>query len=196
MHQLSVFDEIFMAMWVCCFFIRVPLELRNKKIKAVESRESGRGKFFLMLVFTGSTTLPVLYLFTPWLGAANYVVSPIAGAIGTALAVIGAFLFWKSHRDLGRQFSPTLEMKEAHRLVVEGIYSRIRHPMYTSAFTISAAQWLLVGNFVAGPAFLIAFAILYFSRIDHEEKMMLDHFGSAYAEYKTRTRRLFPALRR
>jgi protein-S-isoprenylcysteine O-methyltransferase Ste14 len=90
-------------------------------------------------VFTGSTTLPALYLFTPWFDFAAYTVGMGAGTPGSALAVFGVFLFWKSHRDLGRQFSPTLEVKEAHHLVSHGIYSRIRHPMYTALFAIAAA---------------------------------------------------------
>ena len=68
--------------------------------------------------------------------------------------------------------------------------------MYTAAFIIGAAQSCLIGNFVVGPAFLIAFSILYFSRINHEEAMLLEHFGSAYADYKQKTNRLLPALRR
>jgi protein-S-isoprenylcysteine O-methyltransferase Ste14 len=172
------------------------VELRNKKIRAVESREGAFGKFCLLLVFTGSTTLPLLYLFTPWFDFADYAVGWGAGSQGSVLAVLGVFLFWKSHRDLGRQFSPTLEVKEAHHLVSHGIYSKIRHPMYMALFLVAGAQLLLIGNVVVGPAFLLAFSLLYLSRIDHEEAMMLDHFGPAYADYKARINRLLPSFKR
>lgn len=195
MHHAGMFDVVFMVMFVCCFVIRAPLEVRNRKIRAVETREGVFGKFCLLLVFTGSTTLPILYLFTPWLDFADYAVTPAVGGIGAAFAALGLFLFWKSHRDLGRQFSPTLELKEAHHLVSQGVYCRIRHPMYTALFLVAAAQLLLIGNAVVGPAFLLAFSILYASRIEHEEDMMLDHFGQAYADYKARTNRLLPSFR-
>jgi protein-S-isoprenylcysteine O-methyltransferase Ste14 len=191
-----MFDVVFIAMFVLCFVIRAPLEVRNKRIQAVESREGALGKLCLLLVFTGSTTLPALYLFTPWFDFADYTVGSGAGAFGCALAVLGVFLFWKSHRDLGRQFSPTLELKEAHHLVSHGIYSKIRHPMYTANYAVAAAQLLLIGNAVVGPAFLLAFSLLYLFRIDHEEAMMLDHFGPAYADYKARTNRLLPSFKR
>jgi protein-S-isoprenylcysteine O-methyltransferase Ste14 len=87
-------------------------------------------------------------------------------------------------------------MKESHHLVSHGIYSKIRHPMYTAVFIVATAQLFLVGNFIVGPAFLLAFATLYFTRIEHEEKMMLDYFGSAYAEYAQRTNRLLPSFRK
>jgi protein-S-isoprenylcysteine O-methyltransferase Ste14 len=76
------------------------------------------------------------------------------------------------------------------------IYSRIQHPMYTALFVIAAAQLLLIGNAVVAPAFLLAFSVLYFARIDHEEAMMLERFGGAYADYQSRTNRLLPSLRR
>ena len=195
MHHAGMYDVVFTVMFVLCFVIRAPLELRNKKVRAVESREGAIGKFCLLLVFTGATTLPFLYLFTPWFDFADYAVTPAVGGIGVAFAVLGLFLFWKTHRDLGRQFSPTLELKEAHHLVADGIYRRIRHPMYTAIFAIATAQLLLIGNAVVGPAFLLAFSILYASRIDHEEDMMLDYFGQAYADYKARTNRLLPSFR-
>ena len=196
MHHLGAFDIIFLIMLVCCFAIRAPREYKNKQIKTIESREGAKGKLLLTLVFTGSTTMPLLYLLTPWFDFAGYQVGLAQGGIGCVLAVAGIWLFWKSHRDLGRQFSPTLELREAHTLVSDGIYSRIRHPMYTAVFLNAAAQLCLVGNYVVGPAFLIAFSILYFARINHEEAMMLEHFGSVYADYKQRTNRLLPAWRR
>ncbi|MYM25290.1 isoprenylcysteine carboxylmethyltransferase family protein [Duganella sp. FT135W] len=196
MHHLGVFDYIFVLMIVACFLIRAPWEFRNKKAKAVESRDNAKERFNLLLVFTGSLTMPVLYLCTSWFDFANYAASPLQGVLGSVAAILGVFLFWKSHHDLGRLFSPKLEMKEAHTLVSQGIYARIRHPMYTAVFINGLAQMLLLANFVVGPAFLIAFSILYFSRIEHEEKMMLDHFGPAYAEYQQRTNRLLPAFGR
>jgi protein-S-isoprenylcysteine O-methyltransferase Ste14 len=196
MHHPGVIDGVFIAMFVLCFIIRAPLEVRNRKIGTVESRKGAMERFCLLLVFTGSTTMPLLYLLTPWFRFADYDVALSQGVLGTGFAVVGVALFWKSHHDLGRQFSPTLELKEAHRLVSDGIYSRIRHPMYTALFAIAAAQLLLIGNAVVAPAFLLTFGLLYVARIDHEEAMMLAHFGGAYADYQARTNRLLPSFRR
>lgn len=195
MHQLGMFDMVFVAMVVLCFVVRAPWEYRNKKLRATESRDNGKEKFNLLLVFTGSATMPLLYLATPWFDSTNYPISLAQGLAGSAVAALGVFLFWRSHADLGRQFSPTLEVKEAHALVSHGIYSRIRHPMYSAAFLLAIAQLLLLGNFVVGPAFLLTFSILYFSRINQEEQMMLDHFGAQYAAYSKRTNRLLPMFR-
>jgi protein-S-isoprenylcysteine O-methyltransferase Ste14 len=170
MHHTGMFDVVFLAMFAMCFAIRAPLEVRNRKIRAAESREGLFGKFCLLLVFTGSTALPFLYLFTPWFDFADYAVRLDVGGAGTALVAFGVFLFWKSHLALGRQW-------------------------YTALFFLASAQLLLIGNAVVGPAFLVAFSILFASRIEHEEDMMPDHLGQADGEYKARTNRLLPFFR-
>jgi len=55
---------------------------------------------------------------------------------------------------------------------------------------------LLLQNWIAGPASLVAFLPIYFVRIPQEEEMMLRHFGDAYRAYCRRTGRILPALRR
>jgi protein-S-isoprenylcysteine O-methyltransferase Ste14 len=62
-------------------------------------------------------------------------------------------------------------------------------------YLFSIAQGLLLNNWLAGWAVVFAFAVMYILRTPQEEKMMIDHFGSAYTEYMTETGRLFPRLR-
>jgi protein-S-isoprenylcysteine O-methyltransferase Ste14 len=196
MHHMDYFDIIFIAMYLLFALIRVPRDNNNKRARHIESRKGASEKLCLLLVFTGFTTMPVIYLFTPWFDYADFTVNPLLGGLGALIGAAGIAMLWMTHRELGHEFSQTLELKEEHRLVTTGLYSRIRHPMYTAIFLVAIAQLLLIGNAVVAPAFLIAFAILYFSRIRHEEHMMLDHFGKAYGDYCLRTGRLLPPLRK
>ena len=196
MHHTGFFDILFVVIYILFALIRVPRDLGNKRARHVESRKGAIEKFCLLLVFTGFTTMPALYLFTPWFDVADFTVDPRLGWLGALVGATGVVLLWMTHRDLGREFSQTLELKEDHRLVTTGLYSRIRHPMYTAIFLVAIAQLLLIGNVVVAPAFLIGFTILYLARIRHEEQMLLEHFGKAYKDYCLRTHRLFPALRK
>ena len=195
MHNLGNFDFVFIVMLVCCFIIRIPFHTRNERLKKVKSQITLAEKLNFMLVFTGSTTLPVLYIFSPWFNFANYSVNTYVGVAGVMFAAFGLWLFWRSHKDLGVQFSPMLEIKEDHKLVVNGVYKRIRHPMYTSIFILSFAQLSLLGNWVVGPAYFFAFLSLYLFRVNHEEKLMLSCYGQEYSEYVKRTGRLIPLLK-
>jgi len=101
-------------------------------------------------------------------------------------------MFHRTHEALGRNWSVTLEVRENHRLVTEGIYRYLRHPMYTAFWLWALAQALLLPNWIAGPAGLLGFGTLYFFRVSREEQLMLDTFGEEYRAYMARTRRIIP----
>ena len=68
--------------------------------------------------------------------------------------------------------------------------------MYASGWLWAVSQALLLHNWIAGLAGLVAFVPLYFIRVPREERMMLDNFGDAYRAYAARTGRIVPRLGR
>ena len=67
--------------------------------------------------------------------------------------------------------------------------------MYSSMFLLGIAQVLFLPNWIAGPAYLLSFGMLYFFRVRAEERMMLDQFGTGYEQYMQRSGRLIPPVR-
>jgi len=102
------------------------------------------------------------------------------------------WLFRRSHVDLGRNWSISLEVRDHHALVKNGVYRLIRHPMYSSFFLLGVAQVLLLPNWFAGGSGLVGAGILYAFRVRREEQMMLESFGEEYRTYMTDTKRLIP----
>ena len=113
---------------------------------------------------------------------------------GVMCLAIGLWLFYQSHADLGTNWSITLEVREQHRLITQGVYRRIRHPMYLALALYSIGQALVIPNWVAGPSNLIAFVILLALRLRAEERMMVEEFGDEYAAYSAQTKRLIPGV--
>ena len=109
--------------------------------------------------------------------------------------VVALWLFWTSHADLGKNWSRTLEIQKGHQLVTHGVYRSVRHPMYASIWLFSLAQGLLLESWLAGWSAFVAFAILYFVRIPHEERMMREFFGRDYTDYMAQTGRIFPRIK-
>jgi protein-S-isoprenylcysteine O-methyltransferase Ste14 len=66
--------------------------------------------------------------------------------------------------------------------------------MYASQCLWGFAQALLLHNWIAGCAGLVAFLPLYLVRVPREERMMLDHFGDDYRAYCVQTGRIVPRL--
>jgi len=96
---------------------------------------------------------------------------------------------------LGQNWSVALEIHKGHRLVTNGVYRLIRHPMYASALLLGLAQGLMLQNWLAGWYTLVVSALAFLIRIPREEKMMCEFFGQEYIDYMKRTGRIFPPLR-
>jgi protein-S-isoprenylcysteine O-methyltransferase Ste14 len=187
----NTFELIFLLGFVVGSFIRIVYTARRRGIKAEKKYSSLLDIIFISAAGIGMD-LPFLYLFTPWLDFANYKLPEWSGWAGTAVFAGAVLTLWRSHADLGRNWSATLRILGQHSLVTSGIYRHIRHPMYTAHLLWAIAQGLLLSNWLAGWTFLVLSVPLYIVRIPKEEQMMLDHFGEEYRAYQSRTGRLIP----
>ncbi|HUW12820.1 MAG TPA: protein-S-isoprenylcysteine O-methyltransferase [Anaerolineae bacterium] len=173
---------------------------RHGKPRITDDLNTGPDKVLLLLSGVGMQLIPIVYLLTGWLDFGDYglprAASLALGVVGALVFAAGVWLLWRSHAELGRNFSPTLQIVEDHALVTDGVFSRIRHPMYSAHLLWAIAQMLLLQNWIAGPAFLVVQVPFYLRRIPAEEQMMLEQFGDEYREYMGRTGRLFPRFRR
>jgi protein-S-isoprenylcysteine O-methyltransferase Ste14 len=108
-------------------------------------------------------------------------------------SLVGAlWLFRRSHVDLGRNGSISLELREQHALLKTGVYRRIRHPMYASFFLLVVAQALLLPNWLVGVSGVVGAGLLFAFRVGREEELMLKQFGGEYRAYMASSKRLVP----
>jgi protein-S-isoprenylcysteine O-methyltransferase Ste14 len=173
--------------------IRAPHGRRSRKVKVAKSRKTSLETGLLVLAWIGFF-IPLIWIASPVLSFAEYRLGLGPLVAGVMCFVIGLWLFYRSHADLGTNWSITLEVREQHRLITHGIYRRIRHPMYFAMIVYSLGQALVIPNWVAGPSNLVAFTILFALRVHAEEQMMTDMFGDEYTTYAARTKRLVPGV--
>lgn len=114
--------------------------------------------------------------------------------LGAGIIFAGDLLFIWSHRALGKNWSPLLEIRKGHTLVTEGPYRFIRHPMYAAIALIGIGVSLLSANLLVILAHMLSIISMYLVRVSDEEKMMIEKFGDEYREYMRRTGRLIPKL--
>jgi protein-S-isoprenylcysteine O-methyltransferase Ste14 len=190
----SVGEIIWVLGIVGWYIIRHPFERRAKRMQVVSDRRSVSDKIGLASALLGLAIVPAFYVATGIPKAADYSASLWAVALGAIIFSSALWVFRRSHKELGRNWSITLEIREQHKLVCNGPYALIRHPMYTSFMLMGLGQAFLLPNWVAGLAGLIGFAVLFFLRVDKEERMMLENFGPQYVAYMERTKRLIPYL--
>jgi protein-S-isoprenylcysteine O-methyltransferase Ste14 len=190
--RIEPWNVFFLAGFVAYLTIRGVFRKRAKSTEKIVSQLDAPEKILLFVVGVGNILLPVIYLFTPWLSFADYRLPEVIPWMGAVFMVGALWLFYRSHTDLGENWSVTLEVRKDHRLITQGVYRLIRHPMYAAIFLFGLAQGTLLSNWLAGWSGFATFALLYLVRVPREEEMMCEHFGENYREYMEKTGRVFP----
>ena len=113
---------------------------------------------------------------------------------GVGIALIGFVLLQWSQVTLGKSWSDTPRMMKDQRLITDGPYHFIRHPIYTAFIFILGSTLLISSNWFIGLAWIGMTILEVISRIDFEESLMLEYFGEQYQEYMKKTGRLLPKL--
>ena len=182
----------FVVLAVAWFVIRMPHARRARRTPVARSDRGPYEDALLLISLAGLGIVPLLYVATGFPALAEYSFRPAQAWAGVTVAAAALWLFYLSHRALGRSWSVSLEVRQNHRFVMEGVYRRVRHPMYAAFWLWALAQALLLPNWVAGLAGMLGFGTLFFGRIGREERMMLESFGTEYREYMSRTNRIIP----
>jgi protein-S-isoprenylcysteine O-methyltransferase Ste14 len=176
------------------FIIRYPHDRRARRTPKLRRADRGREIVLMAISATGLAILPFIYVVSNAPHFANYPFRPWQAWIGAAVFAGALWLFRRTHKDLGRNWSVTLEVRDRHTLVTNGVYGRVRHPMYSAFWLWALAQALLLPNWIAGPAGLIGFGTLFFLRVGREEALMTETFGDEYRRYMARTARILPGI--
>ena len=184
---------IILASSIVMVIIRAPHGRRSRGVKVVRS---GRGALEIVLLTFAWLAFfaPLVWVAAPVFAFADYSLRPLSLLAGAVCLAVGLWLFARAHADLGTNWSITLEVREEHQLVTHGIYRAVRHPMYSALLLYSIGQALVIPNWIAGPSYGVAMALLFAFRLGPEERMMLEAFGKDYEAYLERTKRLVPGI--
>ena len=191
-------ETICETIFLICFLIALAIRIYYARLVKSSSVNDDRKTFgeivLLILTILGMFVLPLVGIFTPWLKFAAYELPSWTGWLGTIFFGIAIWLFWRAHIDLGLNWSASLEIRENHSLIENGVYKYIRHPMYAAFWLWGIAQILLLHNWIYGLSYIISFIPMYYLRVRQEENMMIDTFGEQYQNYMVRTGRVIPKL--
>ncbi len=191
-QQASWGELVWLAGLVAASLIRAPHGAKVRQNEIEDSRDDVQEQALLFAMFLAMMVLPLVELAGGVFSFADYRLPDWATATGAVLQVGYLWLFWRAHADLGRNWSPGLELRGGHELITRGVYARMRHPMYAAIWLGAIGQALLLHNWIAGFLVIPAFAAMYILRIPKEEAMMRSRFGAAYDDYASRVGRIWP----
>jgi protein-S-isoprenylcysteine O-methyltransferase Ste14 len=120
--------------------------------------------------------------------------SQLRSVFAALLALLAILILIRAFRDLGSALTPLPESKEGAELVTIGIYSKIRHPIYSALFILALASylWKLRDSVLIAALLLIAL-LLYKAR--YEDQLLRDKFPESI-EFQKSIPPFFPRYRK
>lgn len=113
---------------------------------------------------------------------------------GLGVFVISCLVRWWGFRSIGRYFNARVAVYSQHRLITEGAYQKIRHPLYLGSLLSFLAIPMIFNSW--GALLIIVFTTIpaLIRRLNLEEEFLLQHFGDEYQDYMRRTKKMIPGI--
>ena len=117
---------------------------------------------------------------------------PLVSYIASGVLLL-AYIMWAIVLKQNTYLSRTIKVEEGQHVIDKGLYSVVRHPMYTATIILFLSMPLVLGSLVSFFIFLL-YPILISVRIVHEEKYLEENL-IGYKEYKKKVKyRLIPFI--
>jgi protein-S-isoprenylcysteine O-methyltransferase Ste14 len=168
--------------------------LTQPPVSSSETIENkGRDKFSVLLILSfslGSIIVSVI----DWAYLHQNLTSGYLFIIGLILIIFGIILRSWSIQILGKFFTPTIQIKEDHALIIKGPYSIVRHPSYLGAWLTIAGATIFFGSYIGFIVEVGGMGFSYYVRTDLEEKALIEVFGQQYKDYQRRVKKIIPFI--
>ena len=112
-------------------------------------------------------------------------------AVGLGLNIAGLAIVALGALGLGRSLTPTPVPVEAGELKTGGLYSRMRHPIYTGVMLLAIGIAAASGSLLRALATLVLIAF-FNMKARWEEERLVKKFGREYEEYSSQVNRFLP----
>ena len=168
--------------------------IEEKKVRVLGIREDWAVIPFLALILIGFGVSIIDFVYVQKL-----VFQSVWVITGVPIMLFGSALRYLPRRSLVKAGfgsilkTPFLQIVEDHRLVTDGYYKHIRHPVYLGEIGRAVGLAITLSS-LYGLVFTILGVVFLLIRIEIEEKMLIEAFGEEYKEYQQITKKLIPYI--
>jgi protein-S-isoprenylcysteine O-methyltransferase Ste14 len=176
--------------FACWFGLSLYWKLSARKAKPAVQTQAVKNRLARFPVWLGFLLLTAAGVCPSWeaMRVANL---PAAAWLGVILCASGmVFAVW-ARRALGDDWSQDVELKQGHRLVLQGPYSLVRHPIYTAHLLIALGSAITFDSWL-GYAAVASFFVGFSVKLVQEEELLMRNFPDKYPEYRMRVKALIP----
>jgi protein-S-isoprenylcysteine O-methyltransferase Ste14 len=153
------------------------------------------GSVLMTIIRIGGLILwlsPFVYLVNPdWMAWSKIGLPEWVRWLGVGMGVLCVLGIYWLFVSIGSGITSTSATRKEHKLVTNGIYRWIRHPLYTVGSSFIVSFGMMADNWFIAMFGILAF-ILMAIRMPKEEANLIEKFGDEYREYMKRTGRFLP----
>ena len=131
--------------------------------------------------------------FAPFAPASQVVEWSLA-VLAVAVAVFSAWLVDAASRRLGKQWALAARLVVGHKLIQDGPYGFVRNPIYLGMFGMFLATGLVLTQWIPLLVASLLFIAGTYIRIQSEERLLREAFGSEFEDYARRVPALIPGI--
>jgi protein-S-isoprenylcysteine O-methyltransferase Ste14 len=179
---------------ICAQLVIMTNNRQNKPIQQLGNEFLTRTRY-LMITLQYLSVLIVLFAIinNKWMiGVIEFTL--FAKCIGILLMLFGLLIRIISMKQLGKYYSTLLFTNNDHRMIKNGMYKHIRHPIYLGDLILYFGYCVALSNYFIFSFIMVAFICAYLVRIKQEERMMLRDFGDEYSEYCKSSKKIIPFI--
>jgi protein-S-isoprenylcysteine O-methyltransferase Ste14 len=183
---------LFTSMGISIYFRRKADRDSGEKL----SRKAD-GTVLMTVIKIGGLVLwlsPFVYLIYPrWMAWSKIGLPESVRWLGVGIGVLCVLGIYWLFSSIGTGITPVSATRKEHKLVTNGIYRYVRHPLYTIGSLLFIAFGMIADNWFIAALGVLAFIGMAI-RTPKEEANLIEKFGDEYREYMKHTGRFFPKL--
>ncbi|XOV93181.1 MAG: methyltransferase family protein [Bacteroidota bacterium] len=183
-------EILFYAVYL--FWLGSEIYIARRRAKSTDKQNADRGSLYLLwivLIIGNIVSLKIS-------NQTEYYISQsvVIQYLGLGIILLGVLLRLIIVRSLGQYFTVNVTIRESHQLKTDGFYTHVRHPSYSALILSFMGFGVSLNNWMSLAVVTICAFGSFLYRINLEEKVLIDHFGQEYLDYRKKTRRLIPFI--
>jgi len=176
----------------CIFFLSESYLIMKKRSRRKQTKTQKDQRSLLLFWITIPFTLSLGFVLA-YHGSWSPSQQGIA-TLGLLIFAAGMGIRWLAILQLKKEFTVDVAIGSGHQLKTDGIYTRLRHPSYLGLWLCCTGLSIAMNSAYSFLVIAIPLLLAIHYRIRVEEAVLSDEFGEKFADYKSRSARMFPGI--
>ncbi|MET4081441.1 protein-S-isoprenylcysteine O-methyltransferase Ste14 [Pedobacter sp. UYP30] len=164
----------------------------NRRLRSGSTDKKDQDKNSLRLIWIVIGVCVFTAVFTSHVFFLPIYHSSLGVYIGVAALILGILIRYWAVLSLGRFFTVDVTIREEHKLKTGGMYKYLRHPSYAASLLSFLGMGITLNNWFSLALIAVGIISVFIYRIKIEEKVLIEHFGSEYEDYRKHTSAIIP----